>query len=330
MVAGVRSMKAPPSAKPKAAPKAKAKAAGGHGSSKTADGGWVFSDVHKADAAYIMKELHNNAVLVPFLASMMRDQTLQGLLTKHLQGAQPAALGKVIVAKAKVFRHLPQRVWQIVWENMWSTPPEEKPGQKMSIEDHHELAEAMFGISMDAWLPKEHKCCKYEGPLIALLKVRHEEIGTPCSSLTWTTYVAGDWGRFRIAKPFDGNITVDDNDAVLITTALMAQAADDWVVSYPNSLHCTLSSAKLHFSQGVLPLVMVELPDFKIEELLMACERKHAADKFPDEKKYQAVAAQVVEENAINDDGSVTFEGVVVTPAKKRRSVSGAASASPN
>ena len=316
--------------KPKAAANAKAKAAGGHSSSKTADGGWVFSDVHKADAAYIMKELQANAVLVPFLASMMRDKTLQGLLTKHLQGGQPAALGRKIVAKAKALRHLPPRFWQLVWENIWLTKPEESSTLKMSLEDHHELAEAMLGISMDAPLPKEHKSSSCEGPLIAVLKVRHEEIGKPCACMTWAMYVAGDWGRFRTNKPFDGYIFVDALEAgILITTPEMAEAADDWVVSYPNSPNCTLTSAKLHFSQGVLPVVKAALPAFKIEELLANYERKNAADNFPDEKKYEVVVAAPVEE-ACNADGSVTFEGVLVTPAKKRRLLGGSASGSPS
>ena len=53
----------------------------------------IFSDIERADVAYVHKGFKASPQLVPWLASLMRDGVLAKMLQVKLAGEQPAQLG---------------------------------------------------------------------------------------------------------------------------------------------------------------------------------------------------------------------------------------------
>ena len=56
----------------------------------------IFSDIERADVAYLLKGFKASPQLVPWLASLMRDGALAKMLQVKLAGEQPAQLGKKV------------------------------------------------------------------------------------------------------------------------------------------------------------------------------------------------------------------------------------------
>lgn len=162
----------------------------------------LFNDVEKSDLQFIMKSFEKAPQLVPWLASLMRYGVLEKTLRVKLAGDQPVQLGKKLGEKMKRFRNLPPRFWGLLWLNLWKEPP--SPDNKecnITLEHHQSLAEWALRVNMSGLLPKGHKASQYEGPLLAVLKARHQQCGSKLQELTAQKFNAGAYGYFGLPSP---------------------------------------------------------------------------------------------------------------------------------
>jgi len=294
----------------------------------------LFSDVERADVKYILLGLEKAPQLVPWLASLMRDGLLEKTLRVKMQGDQPAVLGRRLTGK-KRWRNLAPRFWNLLWMNIFKEAPSvDDKDTKLSLAEHHALAEWALRVSMDGTVPNTHKGSAYEGPLLAVLKARHEQCGGLLAQTTAAKVKAGDFGFFMTDDPFDGNVQVRGHDDIVIEVVSAAKAAEtnDWGLAENTNKSAALVSETLGFSQELFLLLKREMGDERyakaFPEYDNTFELPNAADRFPDPKSYEQEPASShghESEPASSTDGQrgqLQVAGVIITPLKKRRQLS--------
>ena len=302
---------------------------------KTVD---MFDKVHLSDMKYVKDHLELSPPLAAQLASMMRDGTLEKTLFMKMAGGQHYELGKQIGKNVIKVKNNPPRFWDLLWLNIWKAAPPTAKGEKLTGEEHFELASYGLGLHEDARIPKTHKGAGYEGPLVAVLKTQHSTLGYRLSHLTPALYKAGNWGYFGLPSPFNGNVFLRGHEDVLleIVPETKVAQADDWSLANNGTLNVTLESKKMGFIQLIFPVLRAEKGDEFVDENFpkhaSSFEHSRAADKFPEPRVYKR-SIYVPIANDVDTEGTSSASAssstkpaaqvdglITVTPKKTRRS----------
>lgn len=294
----------------------------------------LFNDVEKSDLQFLIKGFEQNYSLVPWLASLMRDGILDKNLRMKQVGAQHIELGKKLPVKCRRLRNLPPRFWNLLWLNLWKVAPSEKKGDKLSLEQHLGLAQWALRLTEDAELPTRHKSSQYEGPLLAVMKARHESLGGRLQDFTPDAFKNGGYGYFTLPVPFKGQVKLTNGATVEVISEAQAATATDWEIHEGYNLDAALVSVSLQFSQGLFCIARRTLKEADLNSAFaphdQSFEMPNAADMFPDPKGYEApsgsgAASSASEARASSSASSMcaslgtSVGGVIVTPIKPRR-----------
>ena len=249
----------------------------------------LFDNVHKTDLNYVTEALSKNGPLCSTLASMLRNGSLENELKKKIAGGQHLELGKLLGIKMKRIRNLPPRFWELLWMNLWAEHPPTSKETKLSIEDHRELACWALAITSDCLVPTRHKGSGYEGPLLAVLKQRHVDMGSRLSNMTRQMYADGAWGYFALPQPFLGAVLVRGHDLTFtVVHEEVAQMTTDWSIANNGTMEATVESESLGCVQCLFTVLTREKGSSWVKanmpEHVFHFEYPNAADRFPEPK----------------------------------------------
>lgn len=292
----------------------------------------LFNDVEKSDLNFLMRGFQANSSLVPWLASLMRDGILEKTLRLKQVGAQHTELGKKIPEKCRRLKNLPPRYWSLLWLNLWKEPPSEKRADRLTAEENLGLAQWALRLSPDALLPTNHKSSSYEGPLLAVMKARHEALGCRLQKFTTAAFKRGDYGYFTLPEPFIGKVSITGGHTIEVVSTPRAAEATDWQIQEPYNLDAALVSETLQFCQGLLCIARRTMPPADFAAIFAPhddeFEMPRAADMFPDPKVYDlpegtgaasCSSSSFAAASPSAASSSASVGGVIVTPVKPRR-----------
>jgi hypothetical protein len=294
----------------------------------------LFNDVEKSDLAFLMRGFGSNPELVPWLASLMRDGVLEKTLHAKLVGGQHIELGKKLPEKSKRLRNLPPRFFNVLWLNLWKDAPSLARADKMSMEDHVGLAQWSLRLTADSEIPIEHKSSEYEGPLLAVFKARHCEVGSRLQDFTTEKFKMQAYGYFKLPNPFVGTVSVGSQHMVKVIAPERAAEASDWEIHECYNFDAALISVSLQYSQGLLCIARSNLSTEDYENVFVNHDSKfelpNAADMFPSPKVYETPKKEPVPIAAVAAPSAagasaMTVGGVIVTPMRQRRLLTDAA-----
>lgn len=145
-----------------------------------------------------------------------------------------------------------------------------------------ELIEFALNLSSWCFLPTNHKCNRYTGPLFRIMGLRAQEMGSRLAHLTVSQYSEHKWGYVKsVAQDFskcvlfDGTL-VDD----LIPQAMYAKA-NDWKIEDNYSTKVAIVSASLGYCQSINRLMKAAgKPGFPDDEAVF--EKPDACNDFPE------------------------------------------------
>lgn len=291
----------------------------------------LFNGVEKSDLQFIRKGFEKAPQLVPWLASLMRDGVLEKTLRVKLASDQPVQLGKKLGEKMKRFRNLPPRFWGLLWLNLWKEPPSPDSKEcKITLEHHQSLAEWALRVNMSGLLPKGHKASQYEGPLLAVLKARHQQCGSKLQELTAQKFNAGAYGYFGLPSPFVGVVSVTGFETVLkVVSEEVARTADDWQIVDNTNFDAALVSATLGISKDLFVLLKRSVAQAEFDrqwpEHDETFELANAEESFPKPKGYEDAIPESAGGSSSGEasasSSEVQFDGLRITPIKKRRTL---------
>ena len=286
----------------------------------------MFTGVECDDLKYLMAGFMKMPELVPWLASLMRDGKLKEALQIKLMGEQHVTLGHKLGDKAKRFRNLSPRFWNILWRNIWATAPTEEESKEMRLEEHQRLGMVALQVDIDGLLPQTHRGNRFEGPLVKVFVERHKSVGSPLGAMTMEGFRERKYAYFSMPSPFCGLVLVNAQPDLKfqVFDEDKAKDATDWELVDTCTDHCALVSKALGFVQQLFPLVKRLDGAKELPVHLETFELPRAADCFPEPKSYRvADSPDTATPAVVTSSGSVEVDGVVVTPQKKRRSLSG-------
>ena len=319
-------------AKAKAKPKARRQKSSGGGGTDSIMA--IFDNVEKGDMMYMKTCFEQSPALVPWIASLLRDGSLLQSLARKQAGEQPLCLGKRIPVKCKRYRHLPPRFWELVWVNLGVCEASEfeVKSNKLPLLKHQEVAEWALRMSLDAFLARNHKAADFEGPLIAVLQMRHNDVGSRLRTSQLRYIKSRLYGYFHIPDEFEGEVIICGQRGLMLTatTQELAATATDWELEENTNHDARLVSRSLAFSQGLFCLLFSQRPELRDAPEFAphddGVEFPDAANAFPDPKSYDSAAKRLVNSDGGNgaQDGVTTVSPggtVTVTPVKRRRSI---------
>ena len=241
-------------------------------------------------------------------------------------------------------------VLELVVVDLWKETPTnpEKPSKKWTLEMHQALAEWSLRVRLGGELPKLHKASGYEGPLLAVLKARHSEVGSKLQDMTPDKFDSAAYGYFSLPTPFVGVVGVTNMDIrIKVMSEDQAAEASDWRLVENTNKDAALVSQALGFSQDLVVLAKRCMQKEQFEGAFpdhdLTFEIKNAADRFPDPKNYGRTAAAPTS-SILSSPASSSSSGVVkhaagtgcemvgdviVTPLRGRRKLDGAVLATP-
>lgn len=173
-------------------------------------------------------------------------------------------------------------------------------------------------------MPRQHRSSDYEGPLIAVFKARHLQVGSKVAALTAELFKDEDFGYFRLPDPFDGNVAVAGSTVrLLVVHQDKVKTATDWCLDENCTLGAALVSESLGFKQELFPVLKTVMPlkDFELVYVThdKSFELPSAADSFPQPKAYEAPG-----ETEGTSSSAASSTGVLVQlPTKPRKSIEG-------
>mmetsp|Transcript_111630 Transcript_111630/g.240657 ORF Transcript_111630/g.240657 Transcript_111630/m.240657 type:complete len:308 (+) Transcript_111630:55-978(+) len=240
----------------------------------------MFESTEHADLAYINLCLQNKPTLIPYLASLLRDGSMERALTSKLLGPLPESLGKALSFRCKRMRNLPPRFWVLLWGRVCPDVVRDSV-ENLTALQHMHLAEFALEMAPDVALPTLHKSSGYEGPLLAVFMARLQDKGDRIKNITRDQVDSMKYGYFHFnpetkeLKYMSGEIMNPG-----ITEEQWSRAAD-WCLTSNHNLDAALASDslghvtklfKLAANQGVQNLPCSHAQEF---------EHSDAANDFP-------------------------------------------------